>query len=246
MTARFIDRTIVVTGAGAGIGRATAHQLVAEAARVVAVDLSPESLDSLAREAGASIVPVVADLTDQDGIDAIVAAGGGSVDGLAAVAGITDGWLPPHEMTDEIWHRVLDLNVTANMRLSRALLPAMMERGRGTFAFVSSEASLRANLSGAAYTTSKLALNGFARSIAFYYRNHGIRSNVVAPGGVSTTMDTSVHSEFARTATAPILQTAAPRVDADTVARSILWLLSDDSDHVNGVVLPCDAGWTTY
>lgn len=243
---RFNDTTIIVTGAAAGIGRATTLHLIAEGARVIAADRSADQLDGLVAEVNSErLVPVVGDITEQTVIDRIVAAGAGHIDGVAAVAGITDGWLPPHEMTDETWLKVFELNVTANMRLTRAVLPAMLERGQGNFVFVSSEASFRASLSGAAYTSSKLALNGFARSVAFYYGARGIRSNVVAPAGVSTAMDTQIHSEYAREAIQPILATAPPRVEPDVVARSILWLLSDDSPTVNGVVLPCDSGWTT-
>ncbi len=244
--ARFTDQTIIVTGAGAGIGRATALRLASEGARVIAADLSAANLASLADEAaGGEIVPVVGDLTQTDFIDSIVAAGGDRIDGVANIAGISDGWRPPAEIDDATWQRVFDLNLTAPMRLSRAVLPQMLARGRGAFVFVSSEASFRASLSGAAYTSSKHGLNGFAKSIAFYYGAEGIRSNVVAPGGVLTGMDTVFHSDYAKAKTAPILQTAPASVEPDVIVHSILWLLSDDSPNINGVILPCDSGWTT-
>ncbi|MFE4254028.1 SDR family NAD(P)-dependent oxidoreductase [Streptomyces sp. NPDC056910] len=246
-TRRFTDRTILVTGAGAGIGRATSLQLVAEGARVIAADLSADHLDSLAREAHGDgvIVPVPGDLTDHAAVDAAVAAGDGRIDGLANIAGITDGWLPPAEMDDQTWQRVFDLNVTAPMRLTRAVLPYMLERGAGALVYVSSEASFRSSLSGAAYTSSKHALNGFVKSVAFYYGRRGIRANAVAPGGVNTGMDTTFRSAYAQELTAPAIAAGTPSVEPETIVHPLLWLLSDDAPNVNGVILPSDGGWTT-
>ncbi|BCP53665.1 short-chain dehydrogenase [Kaistia sp. 32K] len=243
---RFTGQTIIVTGAGAGIGRATALRLAAEGARVLAADISAANLESLAQQAPAgSIVAVAGDLTEQAFIDTLAAAGDGRIDGVANIAGITDGWLPPAEMDDATWYKVFELNLTAPMRLARAVLPQMLARGKGNFAFVSSEASFRSSLSGVAYTSSKHGLNGLAKSIAFYYGTKGIRSNVVAPGGVKTGMDTRFRSDYAKEITAPILETAPPSVEPDIIVHSILWLLSDDSPNINGVILPCDGGWTT-
>lgn len=245
---RFADRTILVTGAGAGIGRATALRLAAEGARVIAADLSAEHLDSLAAEArggDGSIVAVPGDLTEQSAVDAAVAAGEGRIDGLANIAGITDGWLPAAEMDDRTWQRVFDLNVTAPMRLTRAVLPQMLERGAGALVYVSSEASFRSSLSGAAYTSSKHALNGFVKSVAFYYGRRGIRANAVAPGGVNTGMDTAFRSAYAQELTAPSIAAGTPSVEPDVVVHPLLWLLSEDAPNVNGVILPSDGGWTT-
>jgi NAD(P)-dependent dehydrogenase (short-subunit alcohol dehydrogenase family) len=243
---RFFGRAVVVTGAGSGIGRATALALLSEGATVIAVDVVPDRLTSLDEQAETDkLCTVAGDLTDQAVVDRVVAAAPNGVDAVASVAGITDGWLPAAEMDDATWQRVMDLNVTAPMRLTRAVLPAMLGRGRGALAYLSSEASLRSSLSGAAYTTSKHALNGFVKSVAYYYGPLGVRANAVAPGGVHTGMDIAFRSEYAQERTAAALATATPIVEPEVVARAVLWLLSDDSANVNGVVLPTDGGWST-
>jgi NAD(P)-dependent dehydrogenase (short-subunit alcohol dehydrogenase family) len=243
---RFEGRTAIVTGAGSGIGRATALRLAREGARVVAADVSAERLDALVAEfPDLDLVPVVGDVTSETGVSAVVAAAGERIDALANVAGIMDAFLPPSEVDDATWDRVLAVNLTAPMRLVRAVLPAMTAVGKGAIVNVSSEASLRASASGVAYTASKHAVNGLTKSIAFFHGPQGIRANAVAPGAVATNIEAPVRSELAARRVGPVLQTVVPApATADQLAASITWLLSDDAVNVNGVVLPSDGGWS--
>ena len=245
--ARLAGRTIVVTGAGAGIGRATALALLAEGATVVAADVAQDRLLSLHEQAATDrLRTVVGDLTEEGAVDRLVATAGDRIDGVASIAGIFDGWLPPAEMDDKTWNNVMTLNVTVPMRLTRAVLPAMISSGKGALVYTSSEAGLRSSLSGAAYTTSKHALNGFVKSVAYYYGPLGVRANAVAPGGVRTEMDIAFRSEYAEQRAATAIATATPIVEPEVVTRTLLWLLSDDSAQINGVVLPADDGWSTF
>ena len=244
--ARFIDKTAVVTGAGSGIGRATAVRLAHEGARVVATDISAERLQELSTELeGLDLVTVVGDVSAQATVDAVVEAAKGHVDALANVAGIMDGFLPPAELDDEIWQRVMDVNVTAIMRLTRAVLPSMIEAGHGSIVNVSSEAGLRGSAAGTAYTTSKHAVIGFTKSTAFFYTPSGIRCNAVAPGGVATNIEAPFRSQFGGERLGPYMQVNVPPIaSADELAAAITWLLSDDSSNVSGAVLPSDGGWS--
>lgn len=243
---RFAGKTIIVTGAGSGIGRATATRIAHEGGRVVATDVVPERLDALRDELpGLAVETVVGDVADPDTIDALLVAAGPAIDGLANVAGIMDAFLPPDEVDDATWDRVFSVNVTGPMRLTRAVLPVMIGAGRGAVVNVASEAALRASAAGAAYTASKHAIAGFTKSVAFFHGPQGIRANAVAPGAVATNIEAPMRSEYAAGRVGPILQVAIPPVaQPEQLAAAITWLLSDDSANVNGVVLPSDGGWS--
>ena len=242
---RFSGRTVVVTGAASGIGRATASRVAREGGRVVAVDVSAARLDEFrASLPDADIVPVVGDITKQQDIDAIVATAGDRIDALANVAGINDDFSPAGETTDAVWDRVIAINLTGGFKLLRAVLPAMTAAGRGAVVNVSSEAGLRGNASGNAYTVSKHGVIGLTRSAAFMYGPQGIRVNAVAPGGVATGIPFPERVSEAGSARLGPFQAAIPSVaTAEQLAASITFLLSDDATNINGAILTSDGGW---
>ncbi|HEU5222142.1 MAG TPA: SDR family NAD(P)-dependent oxidoreductase [Candidatus Lumbricidophila sp.] len=241
---RFESRTVIVTGAGSGIGRATAVQLVAEGARVIAVDSSTERLDLLTAELGERVTTIAGDLVEQQTIDRAVAAAGDQIDGLANIAGIMDGFEPTAEIRDETWERVLNVNLTAMMKLTRAVLPHMLAQGKGAIVNVGSEAGLRGSAAGTPYTVSKHAVNGLTKSTAFFYTSKGVRCNAVAPGPVATNIEAPWRSEWAQQRIGPILGVVLPAVaQPEALASAITWLLSDDAADVSGAVLPVDGGW---
>jgi NAD(P)-dependent dehydrogenase (short-subunit alcohol dehydrogenase family) len=243
---RFTGKTVIVTGAASGIGRATASRIAREGGRVIAVDVSA---DTLARFAASlpdtDLVTVTGDITSQESVDAIVAAAGDAIDALANVAGINDDFSPLHETTDAMWNRVIGVNLTGAFKLTRAVLPAMIAAGKGSIVNIASEAGIRGNASGNAYTTSKHAIVGMTRSAAFMYGPHGIRVNAVAPGGVATGIPFPPHVSEAGHARLTPFQAQIPTVaTAEQLAASITFLLSDDGVNINGAVLASDGGWS--
>lgn len=246
MNTRFAGRTAIVTAAGAGIGRATVDQLVAEGARVVAGEILQDRLDDLvAAHPGADIVPVLADVSTQEGVDALMAAAGGRVDVLANVAGIMDGFLPAAEIDDATWDRVMSINTTSVMRLMRAVLPGMIEAGKGAIVNVSSEAALRGAAAGLAYTASKHAVAGMTKQTAFAYAPQGIRVNAVAPGPVATSIEGSMKSQHMAARVGPVMAaTISHPAQPAELASAIVWLASDEASNVNGTTLVCDGGWS--
>lgn len=244
--ARFAGKTLIVTGAAGGIGAAVAARVAREGGRVIAVDLAEERLqqfvDSLP---GADITPVAGNIVEQESIDRIVAAAGGTIDGLANVAGINDDFSPLHETTDAMWDRVMAVNVTGAFKLSRAVIPVMLESGSGSIVNVASEAGLRGNASGNAYTVSKHAVVGMTKSAAFMYGPQGIRVNAVAPGGVATGIPFPENvSEAGSERLKPFQMQIPTLATAEHIAASITFLLSGDGVNINGVVLPSDGGWS--
>ncbi|WP_426515474.1 SDR family NAD(P)-dependent oxidoreductase [Diaminobutyricibacter sp. McL0618] len=242
---RFSGKTVIVTGAGSGIGRATASRIAREGGRVIAVDVSQERLDAFVAELpDAQIVPVAGDITDDASIAAIVAAAGDRIDGLANVAGIMDNMTPVHEVSDDVWNRVFAVNVVGTMKLTRAVVPTMLAQAYGSIVNIASEAALRGSAAGAAYTASKHAVAGLTKSSAFMYGPSGIRVNAVAPGPTITNIQASFASELGAERVQLAMTVLPDPAEADALAASITFLLSDDGVNINGVILPSDGGWS--
>lgn len=244
---RFAGRTLVVTGAGSGIGRATASRIAREGGRVVAADVSAPRLEELAGSGEApGVVTVAGDVRDEADIARIVAAAEGRIDGLANVAGVMDNMEALHEVTDDVWQRVMSINLDGVFKLTRAVLPVMLAAGTGSIVSVTSEAGLRGAAAGLAYTTSKHAVIGLTRSAAVMYAPSGIRVNAVAPGPVVTNIAETMHpgAGMGPQRIGAFMGMLPPAALATQLAASITWLLSDDATNVSGAVLPSDLGWS--
>ncbi|MFJ4156280.1 SDR family NAD(P)-dependent oxidoreductase [Pseudomonas sp. NPDC089752] len=243
---RFSGMSILITGAGSGIGLATALRIAREGGHVIAVDRVAERLASLIDLAqGLSIVPVAADITTNEGIAAITAATGGHLDGLVNNAGIADGFTPLGETSDELWDRVMSINVTAPFKLTRALLPQLEQSHAASVVNIASIGGLRAAVAGTAYVTSKHAIIGMTRSASFFYRDTSIRFNAVAPGAVMTNLELSFESKLGQERIGDYLAAVPPPpAEAEQIAASVTFLLSRDATNINGAVLSSDNGWS--
>ncbi len=242
---RFAGKTVIVTGAGSGIGRATASRVAREGGRVIAVDVSKERLDeTVASLPGSDVTVVVGDITKPDDVAAIVKAAGDRIDGLANIAGIMDDMSPMHEVSDAVWDRVFSVNVDGMFRLTRAVLPAMLAAHHGAIVNIASEAALRGSAAGLAYTASKHAVVGITKSTAFMYAGEGIRVNAVAPGPVATNIGGNFSSQLGSERVGMMMSTLPPIAEPAQLAASITFLLSDDGTNLTGVIMPSDGGWS--
>jgi NAD(P)-dependent dehydrogenase (short-subunit alcohol dehydrogenase family) len=242
---RFFGKTVIVTGGGSGIGRATASRIAREGGRVIAADVSASRLDDLRQSlSGLDVTTVVADITDESAARRLVSYGGSAVSGLANIAGIMDTMRPVHEVSDAEWSRVMAVNVDGMMRVSRAVVPQMLERASGSIVNIGSEASFKGSVAGAAYVTSKHAVVGLTKSMAFMYGPQGIRVNAVAPGAVLTNIVAEFDSPMGTARVTPMFSTMPAPATAEQLASLITFLLSDDAVNINGAIIPSDGGWS--
>lgn len=240
------DRRVIVTGAASGIGAATIERLTHSGTSVFAVDVNAERLDAVAGAFGVASLAV--DLTTSDAAEAVVRAASttGPPAALCNVAGVLDRFMPVGELTDEVWERVFAVNVTAPMRLMRAVIPSMMSAGGGVIVNVASIAGFAGGRAGAAYTASKHAIVGLTRNTAAMYRGDGIRCVAVAPGGVETGMEAGgTVSEHGRGKLPSPTDVGIERARPDEIAAVIEFLLSDAAGQIAGSVVVADGGWTS-
>jgi NAD(P)-dependent dehydrogenase (short-subunit alcohol dehydrogenase family) len=244
---RFEGKIAIVTGADRGIGKATVARFLEEGARVVAADLGPKGCEQYGDDPRVAIA--LGDVSVRADAERIVATAidrFGRLDILVNNAGIVDRFLPVGELTDELWSKVLAVNLTGPMLLSRAAMPHLIA-SKGVIVNVSSVGGLFGARAGAAYVASKHGLIGLTKNIAATYAAEGVRAVAVAPGGVNTGIALGGEpSARGYDALKKTLATNVRMAEPGEIASVIAFAASSEASFVNGEVLVADGGWTAY
>ena len=245
-------KTAVITGAGSGVGRAMSNLFAQNGASVLVVDVVGERVDQVVEEtrgkANAKVEGMTIDLSLKESADKMVdhaAKTFGRVDVLCNNAGIMDGVRPVADTPDDVWEKVMNVNVNAPFRASRRAIPFMLKNGGGAIVNTASVAGLFGGVAGAAYTTSKHALIGLTRSIAAHYGKSGIRCNAMVLGAVNTNIGVGGTPDPKGMEHLQKAMATLPRLgEPGEIAELALFLASSRSSMVNGACVVIDGGWT--
>lgn len=251
---RLQGKTGIITGAASGMGLAMARLFSAEGARIVAADWNGDRLNTAVDEikkSGGEIVGSQGNIADQkvaEGLIDLAVSTFGGLDFLCNNAGVMDYMQGVGELSDDVWRRVLGINLDGPMFTSRKAVQYMLEHGGGTIVNISSTAGIHGGAAGAAYTASKHALVGLTRNTAWMYAKKGIRCNAICPGGTATNIAESMPQDKLDPTGAQRAGEFAALIpaflDAADIAKLALFLASDESKNINGAIIPADGGWT--
>ena len=244
---RFANKVSIVTGAAAGIGKATALRIAAEGGRVVCTDVQAEAVEDTAKEicaSGGEALGLVCDVSDPAQVAKTITATQseyGQLDSLCNIAGILhfDNTL---DLGLEKWNLILKVNLTGTFLMCQAALPLLLDGG-GSIVNMASTAGLAGHPWTAAYSASKGGVLALTSTLAVEYGKQGVRANSVCPGSVKTAM----HDQFVLPEGADIklLQRIMP-LDTfrgpETAAALVAFLASDDAAHINGEKIRVDGG----
>jgi len=236
------DKTALVTGATGGIGEAIARALHSRGAAVVISGTRAERLESLAADLGDKCFVAAANLSEPDAPDALVKAAteaAGGVDILVNNAGLTRDNLAMR-MKDEEWQRVIDVNLSASFRLSRAVLRGMMKSRWGRIVTITSVVGATGNPGQANYAASKAGLTGMSKALAQEVASRGVTVNCIAPGFIETPM-TDVLSDDQKSTLLDRIPSGRLGLP-DDVAASVAYLASEEASYVTGQTLHVNGG----
>lgn len=244
-------KSVVVTGASSGMGKAIVELFAREGANIIAVARRKDRLEALAealKDAPGRVIPFEGDVSkEESNVGAIEAAvqNFGRLDLLINNAGVMDDMSPIGDLRNETMERVLSVNLNGPVYAMRKAVQVFQEQGGGgNIINVASLGGMR-TVAGAIYCASKAALISLTKNTAFMYLEEGIRCNAIAPGGIKSEISTSMGMPNMKgyDRVKRVLAAAPPPGETEQIAKAALFLASDDSSYVNGDVLLVDGGW---
>ena len=248
---RLQGKRAIVTGAGSGIGRASAQLFAAEGAAVMVVDKVPSAIEETASgimAAGGKAVAVAADAgaeADVQGFIQKAAKELGGIDVIFANAGISGGLVPLFEQSVELWREILRVNLIGPFLAIRHGAPVMAKQGQGSIICTASVAGLRANAGGHPYSASKAGVISLVQTAANSLTGTGVRVNAICPGLIETGMTRPIferareHGSEGKIGQLNPLQRAG---EPKEIAAMALFLASDEASYVNGQAIAVDGG----
>jgi NAD(P)-dependent dehydrogenase (short-subunit alcohol dehydrogenase family) len=243
----------VITGGGSGTGRAMAILFAQEGAKVVIGDWNEQTLNEtvqIIHLAGDEVTGVKGNIAIQEQAEILIDTAidtYGRVDILVNNAGVMDTNQGVGEVTNEMWDRVMGINIHGPMYLSRRAIQNMRTYQSGVILNIASVAGISGAAAGSAYTTSKHALIGLTSNTAWRYAQEGIRCNAIAAGAVKTNITNSIDMTKMDPGGSQRAQAyyglIPAQLEAIDIAQLALFLVSDESRLINGAIIPADGGW---
>jgi NAD(P)-dependent dehydrogenase (short-subunit alcohol dehydrogenase family) len=253
---RLKNKAVVVTGAGSTLGRAICDMFTREGARVLAVGMNRKRLDELAEYAarhGGEVVPFVGDMINKEHIVLMIDEAVrlfGRVDVLINNAGIMDDFSPVGEFDEEMFEKVMVLNLGAPAYAMKRVIKEFERQGGGVIINIASVGGLFGCRAGAAYTASKHGLIGLTKNTAYMYAEKNIRCNAICPGSIKKEADIGEFMDHLNKRGKAIAERGVGLVErpgeSEEIADVAVFLASDSSSYINGQALVVDGGWTCY
>jgi NAD(P)-dependent dehydrogenase (short-subunit alcohol dehydrogenase family) len=251
---RLVGKVAVITGAGSGIGRASAKLFVAEGAKVVVAEINATLGEAAAREAGPSARFIRTDVTDEESVRQMVKQAREAFGHVNILLNCAGGSLPADkpvtEVDPSVWDKTMNLDLKGPFLCCRHVIPVMVEQGKGSVVNFSSVVALRGNHVAHVYVMAKGGLISFTKALAGAYSPKGVRVNAICPGVVLTERVAARFSggNHIRFGGIDNMATQYPFAvgQPEDIANVALVLASDESRMVNGAAIPAEGGFSAY